>query len=100
HTSCLSDWSSDVCSSDLRGNQFHQLVLFIGQVVQFVQVHTVKLCQGRVLEGVRAGKKVTNEAGIVRSLPVEHRHASEAAGLAKRSEERRVGEEGRVRAWP
>src|SRR3546814_10362972 len=82
----ISDWSSDVCSSDLSGerlrgnrekqgfNDSHGILLFGGQVD-----HVVRLCA----LGAQAGE------------PVAQRPADnvEGGGEEERSEERRVGKE-------
>src|SRR5205814_7900021 len=70
HTSCLSDWSSDVCSSDLDGGRRRD-----------EQCHD---------EAGGAGRRAPCTRGAAGSgLPGE-----------LRSEERRVGKECRSRWWP
>src|SRR5205814_7679267 len=92
HTRCLSDWSSDVCSSDL--------------VVQIVS-HTRQL---PVVE--RAGIHLIAKAASLNRQRQRHvgaRHHFAGANAAHRncpteggarSEERRVGKECRARWWP
>src|SRR5262245_64011828 len=86
HTRCLSDWSSDVCSSDLRWRR----------VVRDT--------------GIRAGRCKTGAAcstGTV-SVPVAEIYSQQAnpafeaalAARTARSEERRVGKECRARWVP
>src|SRR5438034_8552911 len=73
HTRSLCDWSSDVCSSDLKKN---------------LQTRLDALTSGNDLTAkLDAARKALEEA---------NRHAAEQAGLA-RSEERRVGKECRAR---
>src|SRR5262245_65808265 len=86
HTRCLSDWSSDVCSSDLRSRRAAET----GSVVR----------NDRIGEGgVRA-----LFTGDRRSRGSEHRAQGQARSgerrPARRSEERRVGKEGRWRWVP
>src|SRR5687768_18454857 len=77
HTRCSRDWSSDVCSSDLLLDDLRALV------VADVRV------EGR---GYRwRGLRVAAQVLLVRL------HAVHA--LLGRSEERRVGKEGRSRRW-
>src|SRR5205814_6187623 len=73
HTRCLSDWSSDVCSSDLiQSTMASQL----GPLGSFV---------GRSESAARQPKLGENVPHTIRST---------------RSEERRVGKECRARRWP
>src|SRR5437899_11611132 len=71
HTRCLSDWSSDVCSSDLSCRQ-HRLFFF---------------WDAYLLQG-----KITGVAGTNAQLAVNR-------SRGERSEERRVGKECRSRWW-
>src|SRR5258705_728848 len=85
HTRCLSDWSSDVCSSDLP---VHLTVIALVLVVLIVVA--VKAATGRgtpVRGGLPSGHAAIAFAGW-------------AAVLFIRSEERRVGKEGRSRWSP
>src|SRR3546814_12461263 len=97
----ISDWSSDVCSSDLEGIE-------VGGPEQRVEHLAVELGQGGVpaCPGDRGVEVVVRRTGLV------ERHADpEGAGdpldvgaLVGRSEERRVGKECvstcRSRQWP
>src|SRR5205814_5215114 len=78
HTRCLSDWSSDVCSSDLGM-----------LVIACADHHRVQLRVGqqlfRVLKGL--GPHAEKLLGIV------------GGPIAVRSEERRVGKECRAGGW-
>src|SRR5436853_4348018 len=84
HTRCLSDWSSDVCSSDLATSNF--------------------LGRG----GGTAPPPVGKQKGIKRERDAPGEHiARPRRGLrwfwrrtGTRSEERRVGKECRSRWWP
>src|SRR5262245_66013407 len=73
HTRCLSDWSSDVCSSDL-----------LTPVAEF----RVNTGRGGFL---RARRTATETAAATATDGLPHR---------RRSEERRVGKEGRARWSP
>src|SRR5437899_3798837 len=80
HTRCLSDWSSDVCSSDLPG----PLVVAAGHLIEHAradgaaQVTTVELVVDR-------GRQGEASAGPLSALIED----------CRRSEERRVGKEWR-----
>src|SRR5262245_65332079 len=85
HTRCLSDWSSDVCSSDLAG-------------------HTRALDALYRLENWKLGRALTlpyflrstTRLSRVRNPPF----LSAGRSSGSRSEERRVGKECRSRWWP
>src|SRR5262245_63518778 len=83
HTRCLSDWSSDVCSSDLRDQQRH-----------WRADDVVDLCVGD-------GRRDRDRSGGGVDLPLRAATRFLAgAGLCRvvsRSEERRVGKECRSR---
>src|SRR5437899_4875116 len=77
HTRCLSDWSSDVCSSDLRPNVPPRLVCYHerkreldDQAIEMWRCAQIALC-----------------AWVVQACSLN------------RSEERRVGKECRSRCW-
>src|SRR5438045_9215188 len=77
HTRCLSDWSSDVCSSDLEHPE--QIVVVSGHLDSW------DLGTGAIDDG----------AGVAVSM--ETLHLIKQLGLRpKRSEERRVGKEWRL----
>src|SRR5690606_41140948 len=84
HTRFSRDWSSDVCSSDLRGLGLDQQPLGRGLVVE------------RELEREHPGER------IERTLPLKQRQLDRAGPTERelasrsRSEERRVGKEGRA----
>src|SRR5205814_6062120 len=91
HTRCLSDWSSDVCSSDLVGAVE---VLFLEEsvaagenlrpeVVADVVIHRITHHRGDREQG---GEEVRVELALVRKS---------ARRKQQRSEERRVGKEWR-----
>src|SRR5437763_1263552 len=79
HTRYIGDWSSDVCSSDLDSGDWRTNATAAG-------VYT------RVLKSVGPG-----------DIVVEHVASDQTAealpGIIDRSEERRVGKEGRSRWW-
>src|SRR5262245_62208621 len=81
HTRCLSDWSSDVCSSDLVEQLGRSRILVLHARAQ--------LTYGEWLR--RKGRRVDAREQLKAAFA-----AFEAMG-AKRSEERRVGKEGRSR---
>src|SRR5262249_60075611 len=88
HTRLVSDWSSDVCSSDLK--QRHEQL----PGVRMPRANTAEMPDDRsageieVTEGVE--QLVADElVGIAQAAMVEH-----AVAADHRSEERRVGEEG------
>src|SRR5947199_6868556 len=83
HTRCLSDWSSDVCSSDLR-----TACLAVGE--QFDRATAFQVDQESSVAHAPAQREVVNTQ---RSWG----RADELRSLAGRSEERRVGKECRSR---
>src|SRR5262245_65730476 len=86
HTRCLSDWSSDVCSSDLEAEGFAKPVTIAREAARAFQI-----------ERPREGSLEDDVLGADR--PVGHaRHAERLGDL--RSEERRVGKEWRSRWSP
>src|SRR5207245_7589755 len=91
HTRCYRDWSSDVCSSDLKLSAVHRMLS--GENVSALG------CELRVLRKElykwRDNFRARGPDGLrSRGRP----RKAEAAGLARtpRSEERRVGKEGRA----
>src|SRR5262245_63842540 len=87
HTRCLSDWSSDVCSSDLElaGPDVGVTPLVSRDPPECRRPMRVLLDLG---ERVVQEDRVSFESEIL-----------EAVGRLGRSEERRVGKEGRCRWW-
>src|SRR5690348_17402971 len=85
HTRWTGDWSSDVCSSDLAlssdtvGGVEQDLLQRAGQVAAPHQSR----CSGQRL-----------------ALEADAHHIADTRQLLRRSEERRVGKEGRSRWWP
>src|SRR5437899_3948681 len=88
HTRCLSDWSSDVCSSDLA-----RPVPAAGVAVQGELAYTqdVSPAQGLVHSPLGVG-----EDAEVPDLVGEPVGLLLTVGLGDRSEERRVGKEGKT----
>src|SRR3712207_7250303 len=85
HTRYWRDWSSDVCSSDLDG------------------AHGV--LRHLTARGVRVEAGAEQQLGAVHVADAAdhaliHEEKADRLGRAARSEERRVGEEGRTRGWP
>src|SRR5947207_7632141 len=83
HTRSLCDWSSDVCSSDLDGVGASE-VLFLDRQIDPVKGRLIHADLRRLVQG--------QEVEITVRLELE----GEPAGTKERSEERRVGKEGRV----
>src|SRR5262249_58040904 len=98
HTRLVSDWSSDVCSSDL--GDFGPRRLAPRQLVDLPE-HRLEVA---ALLGVRQPGVVWPCAGnaqdlqLAASLPGRPADAVEEVVLADRSEERRVGEQ-RMAGW-
>src|SRR5690606_40678507 len=100
HTRFSRDWSSDVCSSDLREQVAHGAVARGEARGGGERLETVRAGEllahgsGEVGHGVEAGHALAVEP-VGELLPAE-------GGLARgqRSEERRVGEEWRSRRGP
>src|SRR5205814_6945036 len=94
HTRCLSDWSSDVCSSDLRvihvdvmDGHFVPPITMGPQMVQALSDHV-------------HGAGGWLDVHLMIERPEQHVEAFAKAGADSiniRSEERRVGKEGRSR---
>src|SRR5205814_7405635 len=90
HTRCLSDWSSDVCSSDLYMPGKEALLATVQQ-----------RCFMRVLEGAtRAVAACAGDAEERLQAFIRHHVTYFAAHMPERSEERRVGKECRSRWAP
>src|SRR5947199_4733911 len=90
HTRCLSDWSSDVCSSDLAewghqgGNGFHRDT----RHERLPGGHPALRPARAISRALEAGEDLVMHVGPLAARGVE------------RSEERRVGKECRSRWWP
>src|SRR5437899_8859133 len=83
HTRCLSDWSSDVCSSDL--GEFTRMV-----PIDTMPLGIVRLSPKQVTVTGDMGRIAERSFG---GIPVE----TGAGAITSRSEERRVGKECRSR---
>src|SRR5260221_5181107 len=86
HTRSLCDWSSDVCSSDLSTVPEHFDVLIIGAGLSGIDAahHLQKFCPGKTYAILEQRERIGGTWDLFRY----------------RSEERRVGEEGRSRVLP
>src|SRR5690606_40884730 len=81
HTRFSRDWSSDVCSSDLRAHNLRAIVGTLLMLVLVIAVLMLIVCAAAMATGqesVEAGRKLVGKVGV-------------------RSEERRVGKESRSR---
>src|SRR2546430_5719700 len=87
HTRFDCDWSSDVCSSDLKNSKLMQRQLALGAAFKEFEnsVAGMLIAQGRALDEAR---QEANAAGLT------------TESLSLRSEERRVGKECRSRWSP
>src|SRR5205814_4437234 len=93
HTRCLSDWSSDVCSSDLDENT--ALADYVGRMqsgqdkIYYVVGETLAAARSHpAIEGLRA----RNVEVLLLGRRID-------AWVMDRSEERRVGKECRCGVW-
>src|SRR5690606_39753958 len=84
HTRFSRDWSSDVCSSDLE----EEIKRTERQLWQKIRTKT--------LQGRRTGVGITAEGDMIAALGLRY-GTEEATEFSTRSEERRVGKEGRAR---
>src|SRR5205814_6004543 len=90
HTRCLSDWSSDVCSSDLK---VEVIVQFRGGP-DFSGFYS-SVIRGRMLHEMRFPAILEIEFQIFQNS----RLIAFDGEMVMRSEERRVGKECRYRMW-
>src|SRR5205814_5370655 len=98
HTRCLSDWSSDVCSSDLpvgarlalaaRALAYGEKIEYSGPVIDAMKV-----------TGDHAVLTFTHRGGGLVAKDGELKGFTIAGADKKRSEERRVGKECRESRW-
>src|SRR5205814_2574464 len=95
HTRCLSDWSSDVCSSDLFSE------LFGRARSEGPQLITRRDKEGVVMISDEQYQRLVGKAHQPQNL-LQFFRESPLVGIEldlERSEERRVGKEGRVWWW-
>src|SRR5207247_7042537 len=88
HTRSTRDWSSDVCSSDLKAQQVVREVGMSAEALR-ASLHTIRLGEMKAQDG----KKRLIEANLRLVVSIAKRYTNR--GL--RSEERRVGKECRSR---
>src|SRR5205814_5737132 len=91
HTRCLSDWSSDVCSSDLAEVRAWDPVARPGDLIKGAVICKTAL---EAVTGADAAVIVTEWPELKGLTGVEYR---DAMARPLRSEERRVGKEGTSR---
>src|SRR5699024_11735763 len=89
HTRSKRDWSSDVCSSDLGAiiSKYEAAFAAVPLLVSFIPM--------LMDTGGNCGSQ--SSTLIIRGLAVDELHFADAAKVIWRSEERRVGKEGRSR---
>src|SRR5262249_56256751 len=87
HTILVSDWSSDVCSSDLESWTAGAIVATARDVAAF-------------LDGLLGGALLPPACLALMTHATEHLDDHRRRGVGMRSEERRVGKEGRARRSP
>src|SRR5207245_6522422 len=97
HTRCYRDWSSDVCSSDLifRKMTVEQNIMAILETLPISKAERKNRCEQLLhqfgIERIAKNQALTLSGGEKRRLTI-------ARSLVTRSEERRVGKEGRSMA--
>src|SRR5207245_5073820 len=98
HTRCYRDWSSDVCSSDLRFVRGAPSLLAIATATSGSRSRPVSDRSFAAKRGrpPRGGLTIAPAQNVQRG---QHRGGVAAPWAKQRSEERRVGKEGRVREW-
>src|SRR5436853_4791100 len=98
HTRCLSDWSSDVCSSDLlsMADACDQALSRAGLNAQDVDLLIPHQANIRIIEATAKHAKLPPERVYVNI----DRYGNTSAASIPRSEERRVGKEDRRRGEP
>src|ERR1039458_10742843 len=71
HTRCLSDWSSDVCSSDLLlpNPWYRERVILIGDAAHATTPHLASGAGMAVEDGIVLAEEVTRDADIDAALP-------------------------------
>src|SRR5205814_7792247 len=96
---CLSDWSSDVCSSDLGNGSLTNGVIFNGGGVWTSGAAAVNFGNVNVAAGAITNNLTTNATILANSVTVTvgSINFSGVGANTLRSEERRVGKEGTAR---
>ena len=98
HTSFTSDWSSDVCSSDLIALELHpDHTLLSSATLQVTAPPTIESPDNKVNLKYRIKVEKYNEPLDDSKFQLHHR---DTPGYGSRSEERRVGKECRSRRAP
>src|SRR3546814_6007844 len=84
----ISDWSSDVCSSDLRRRQLAQRVDLDDPAVMALGLRRVEIIVGRLLAGqIGVPRRPPARAIVEHALDRARQHARRGAAGAIRSEE-------------
>src|SRR3546814_18128532 len=95
----ISDWSSDVCSSDLRDvvvtGRAKDIIIRNGENIAPKEIEDLLLGHPQIAEVAIVGvpDARTGERAIAVIVPKSNASAPDVASLAGRSEERRVGKE-------
>src|SRR5205814_6147116 len=92
HTRCLSDWSSDVCSSDLITARDGMIIY--GRSDAVLNPGGVRIGTAEIYRQVEQLEEVTESLVIGQTWP-----PGEIGDVRVRSEERRVGKECRAGWW-
>src|SRR5262249_58542434 len=94
HTRLVSDWSSDVCSSDLKDLGVEKAPTWPAPMQPAIQLASCRM--GTRCFGM-AGRCAQQDAVLIDAPAGESYYGAAFKGNGGRSEERRVGEEGRDR---
>src|SRR5262249_57018099 len=97
HTRLVSDWSSDVCSSDLAA----QRMMADGTVAELTRLKRLdaRVRQKLAVDRLSGFEIQTNEKSYHLWLTLPAHWRSQTFVAAARSEERRVGKERRAKGW-
>src|SRR5205814_6916384 len=100
HTRCLSDWSSDVCSSDLYIEREKEFAL-VGSIYKGKVTRVLPGMQSAFVDIGLDGDAFLYVSDVFENLEdYDHGHPHEQTPTSVRSEERRVGKECKKRVGP